>query len=81
MLKLSTKSKLSPAEVIKRAVKYFGPEGYGLKVEEKDNCYAYFEGGGGGVRVSASEQKKGSTVDLESVEWDYQVKEFLQKVK
>jgi hypothetical protein len=81
MLKLSTKSKLSPADVIKRAVKYFGPEGYGLKVEEQEKCCVYFEGGGGGVRVSASEQKKGSTVDLESVEWDYQVKEFLQKVR
>jgi len=81
MLKLSTKSKLKPEEVIKRAVKYFGPGGYGLKVEEEGNCCVGFEGGGGGVRVSAAEEKKGSTVDVESREWDFQVKEFIQKVK
>jgi hypothetical protein len=81
MLKLSAKSKLKPEEVIKRAVKYFGPEGYGLKVNDEGNCCAYFEGGGGDVRVSAAEEKKGSTVDLESREWDYQVEQFLQKVK
>jgi hypothetical protein len=81
MLKLSTKSKLKPEEIIKRAVKYFGPGGYGLKVEEQEACCAYFEGGGGGVRVSVTEEKRGSSVDLESREWDYQVEEFLQKVK
>jgi len=81
MLTISTKSKLSGDEIIKRAVKFFGPGGYGLKVQEEGNCCATFEGGGGGVRVSVTEEKKGSTVDLESREWDFQVKEFIQKVK
>jgi hypothetical protein len=81
MMKLSTKSKLSSEEVIKRAVKFFGPQGYGLKVEEEGNCCATFEGGGGGVRVSVTEQKKGSTVDVESQEWDFQVKAFLEKIR
>jgi hypothetical protein len=81
MLKISTKSKHSPEEVIKRAVKYFGPGGYGLKVNDEGNCCANFEGGGGGVRVSASAEKKGSTVDVESREWDYQAKAFIDKVR
>ncbi len=81
MLKLSTKSKHSPDEVMKRAVKFFGPEGYGLKVSEEGNCCATFEGGGGGVYISVKEEKKGSTVDLESREWDYQVQEFSRKVR
>jgi len=81
MLSLSTKSKHSGEEVIKRAVKYFGPGGYGLKVVEEGNCCASFEGAGGGVRVTATEQKKGSTVDIESREWDFQAKEFLDKVR
>ncbi|OGO07998.1 MAG: hypothetical protein A2Y92_03970 [Chloroflexi bacterium RBG_13_57_8] len=81
MLKMSTKSKLKPEEVIQRAVKYFGPGGYGLKVEGEGGCCAEFEGGGGGVRVSVAEEKKGSTVDVESREWDFQVREFLDKVK
>jgi hypothetical protein len=81
MLRLSTKSKLKPEEVIQRAIKYFGPGGYGLKVEDKGSCCAEFEGGGGGVRVTASGEKKGSTVDVESREWDYQVKGFIEKIK
>ncbi len=81
MLKLSTTSKLGTQEVIKRAVKFFGPNGYGLEVKEEDKCCGQFEGGGGGVRVIASTEKKGSTVDIESREWDYQVKEFIGKIK
>lgn len=46
MLNLAVKTKLSSGEVIKRAVAFFGPNGYGLEVKEQsDNC-AYFEGGG-----------------------------------
>jgi hypothetical protein len=81
MMKLSAKSKLSSEEVIKRAVKFFGPQGYGLKVEEEGNCCATFEGGGGGVNVTVTEQKKGSTVDVESREWDYQARAFLEKIR
>ena len=81
MLKLSAKSKLSSEEVIKRAVKFFGPDGYGLKVTEQDKCCGQFEGGGGGVRVITATEKKGITVDIESREWDYQVKEFIGKIK
>jgi len=81
MMTISGKSKLSGDEVVKRAVKYFGPGGYGLKVLEEGNCCATFEGGGGGVHVSVTEEKKGSTVDVESREWDFQVNEFLRKIK
>jgi hypothetical protein len=81
MMKLSTKSKHSPEEVIKRAVKYFGPGGYGLRVNDEGNCCVNFEGGGGSVRVSAVTEKKGSTVDVESREWDYQIEEFIRKIK
>jgi hypothetical protein len=49
-------------------------------LKEEDNCNAYFEGGGGSVRVSAATSKKGSSVDIESVEWDYQAKEFLNRI-
>jgi hypothetical protein len=81
MLNVSKESKLKPQEAIKRAMAYFGPGGLGLEVKEEDKCYAYLEGGGGSVRVNAATGKKGSTVDVESVEWDYQVKEFLNSLK
>lgn len=77
MLKIAAKTKLSPEEAIKRAVEFFGPNGYGLQVKEQSPDCAYFEGGGGGVDVTACAEKKGSTVDLESREWDYQVRKFI----
>ena len=80
MLKLSKKSKHNGEEVIKRAVKFFGPEGYGLKVTEQGDCCATFEGGGGGIYVTSSAEKKGTTVDVESREWDFQAEEFLKKI-
>jgi len=81
MLRLSTTSKLNPEEVIKRAVKFFGPEGYGLEVREETASGATFEGSGGGVEVTASTEGKKTTVELTSREWDYQVKEFIGKVR
>jgi hypothetical protein len=81
MLSIEATSKLSPEEAIKRAVKFFGPQGYGLEVKQEAACFAEFQGGGGGVGVSASPKGKGSTVSFESREWDYQVKEFIGKIK
>lgn len=81
MLRLSTTSKLSPEEVIKRAVKFFGPAGYGLEVREETGNAVALEGGGGGVEVTAFAEGKKTNVELSSREWDYQAKEFLRKVR
>ena len=81
MLKIATKTKLSPEEAVKRAVEFFGPGGYGLKVMEQSTNCAYFEGGGGGVEVTACTEEKGTSVELISREWDYQVKEFIRKIR
>jgi hypothetical protein len=80
MLRISTKTKLSPEKAIERAVEFFGPGGYGMEVKEEASNCAYFEGGGGGVQVSACVEEKMTSVDLESREWDYQVKEFISKI-
>jgi hypothetical protein len=81
MLKLGRESKLKPEEAIKTAVAFFGPKGYGLEVKDEGSCCVTFEGGGGHVEVSATASKKGSSVDIESVEWDYQSRQFLDKLK
>lgn len=81
MLKIGKESKLKPEEAIKKAVDFFGPGGYGLEVEDEGNCCSVFKGGGGSVRVSAYESGKGSTVDVEAVEWEVQAKEFMSKLK
>ncbi|MFC1932760.1 hypothetical protein ACFLXU_03895 [Chloroflexota bacterium] len=80
MLRIATKTKLNPEEAIKRAVEFFGPGGYGLEVREQEACYASFQGGGGGVAVTASAEEKGTSVELVSREWDFQVNEFIRKV-
>jgi hypothetical protein len=80
MLNISKESKLAPEEAVKRAVAFFGPKGYGLDVKDEGDCCATFEGGGGGVHVSADKSKKGSTVSIESREWDYQAQQFLSKL-
>jgi hypothetical protein len=81
MLNVTKESMLKPNDVIKRAVNFFGAKGLGLIVKEEDNCNVYFEGGGGYVRVAAATGKKGSTVDVETMEWESQVKDFLALLK
>jgi hypothetical protein len=81
MLKIAKESKLVPAEAIKRAVAFFGPKGYGLKVVDECDTSASFEGGGGSVVVEACESKKGSSVDVQAVEWEIQAREFLSRLK
>jgi len=81
MISLSKESKLKPQEVIKRAIDFFGAKGYGLILREEDKCSAYLEGGGGGVRISTAETRKGSTVDIEAREWENQAKDFLAALK
>ncbi len=80
MLTIVTKTRLSPEEAIKRAVEFFGPGGYGLEIKEQSTDCAYFEGSGGGVDVTVCAEEKGTSVELESREWDFQVREFIGKL-
>ena len=80
MLRMATTTKLTPEEAIKQAVKFFGPEGYGLEIKDQSPTCARFEGGGGHVEVTSCADEKGTSVELVSQEWDYQVREFLGKI-
>jgi hypothetical protein len=82
MLKLSRETKLDGKEVIQRAVAFFGASGLGLETAEQNDTSVTFEGGGGGVIVEVAPGEKGKlTVDLTSREWDFQIKQFLDKIK
>jgi hypothetical protein len=80
MLKMAARTKLEPEAVIKRALAFFGPEGHGLEIREQRADYICLEGGGGIVEVSVSAAAKGSSVEMVSREWDYQLKEFLGSI-
>ena len=81
MLKIGTKTKLTPEEATKKAIDFFGPGGQGLKVVDETPASACFEGGGGRVEVVACAEEKETSVELVSQEWDFQVKEFIGKIK
>ena len=80
MPRYGVETNLSPEEAVKAAAVYFGEGGLGLKAEEQGPCCAYFEGGGGFVRVTVVEGEKRTTVNLEAREWDYHVKRVMQEV-
>jgi len=81
MLRIAIKTKLSPEDTIKRALAFFGPEGYKLKVVSSTATTAEFEGGGGGVEISACNEGGKTSVDFLSREWDFQVKEFIKAIR
>lgn len=67
----------SPAKVLERAVSFFGPGGLGLiSPGIEDNC-TNFEGGGGHVAISVCEKEGKTDVELETQEWDIQVRKFM----
>jgi hypothetical protein len=81
MARYSKESKLDVEEVLRRAEDFFGSGELGLKLVERDECCLSFEGGGGHVTVAAARCKPDRTeVDLETREWDYQVKRFMEKL-
>jgi len=82
MVKLVKKSKLSPEEAVKRAVAFFGPGGLGMKVTEQSPTCAYFRGiGESYVNVTTCAEGKGSSIEVESREWDIEAKEFMGKIR
>jgi hypothetical protein len=71
--------RVDPAEAIQKAVEFFGPEGLGMEVIEHSDCCAFFRGAGGHVRVRIT-NGNGAALEIETREWDYQVKEFMQRI-
>ena len=80
MLHIAKQTRYSPADIVERAAKFFGEGGEGLKETERNPCCIYFEGVGGYVAVSVVDEAKHRTVDVETREFEYQAKHFLQKL-
>jgi hypothetical protein len=75
-MRYGTETKLSTSEVLAKAEAYFGEGGLGLQVTSHDECCISLEGGGGQVTVTVTAGDK-TSVDVETQEWDYQVKNFI----
>jgi hypothetical protein len=78
MARYGKESKLDPQKVISKAIEFFTQTGLTLK--QQDDRAVSFQGGGGHVAISVDPKGRGSEVDLETREWDFQVKEFMKKL-
>ena len=78
MLRIARETRLTSQEIINRAAKFFGEGGEGLTETERNPCCVSFDGGGGYVAVSISEEGGRRSVDVETREFEYPVKRFLE---
>ena len=67
---------LTPREALEQALADFGPGGLGLQLTSQTNLNVVFQGGGGHIAVTAQPGAE-TTLDLETREWDYAVKQFM----
>jgi hypothetical protein len=77
MLRISKQSRLSPDEILAKASRYFGKSGEGLDETESGPCCISFSGVGGYVTVTVCDKGNEREVDVETREFEYQVKQFL----
>jgi hypothetical protein len=80
MLKISKQTRLKPEQVLELAANYFGKNGLGLDEKEQNPCCIYFEGAGGYISINILEEDQQRGVEVESREWDYQAKRFLEEI-
>jgi len=81
MARYGKETKLETGDVLRRAEAFFGTGGLGVKLIERTDCCLSFEGSGGHVTISAARCEPDKTkVDLETREWDYQVKRFMEEL-
>jgi hypothetical protein len=74
-LRLSTTTKLTPEQAVERAAAYFADD-LGLQTAWRSPLSARFEGGGGHVQFSAAPTPGGAELELETMEWEIQVRKF-----
>jgi hypothetical protein len=80
MIRLGTKTRKDPTKVLDQAVEFFGPQGLGLEVRRRAADSVYFAGSIGHVQVTAIAENDSTDVDIESQEWEYDAKRFLEKI-
>jgi hypothetical protein len=71
---------LTPREALEQALADFGPSGLGLQITSQTNLSLVFQGGGGHITVTAAPGAK-TTLELETRERDYAVKQFMARVQ
>lgn len=81
MLRIAAETRLTPEEAIKKVIAYFGPGGHKMELIRQTDTTVYFEGTGGSIEASAVKENGKTSLEFISLEWDYQVKEFIRTLK
>jgi hypothetical protein len=79
MPRYGVQTKLSPEQIIQKALDFFGKDGVGLEITDQSRCCVSFQGGGGHVSLTVIEGEK-TEVELVTREWDYDVKQFMRQI-
>lgn len=80
MLNISKETKLSPEKIKQKTRDFFGDKGLKLELSEEVHDCLSFTGGGGYVTVRISPVKSKNMVEITTMEWEFQVKEFISKL-
>ncbi len=80
MLRIGKISPQSPQEILEKASAFFGPGGVGLDVLPRGPFTLVFTSGSGFVLVQAVPNQKGTDIDIQTREWDYDARRFLMQV-
>jgi hypothetical protein len=74
-------TRLQPQQVLDHAVAHFGSKGLGLDIADQNESSLVFQGGGGHVALTIQTGgAAGTTVEIETREWDYPVREFMAQL-
>ena len=77
MLRIGTKTKLTPKQVISKAIDFFGPNGLKLTITSQEDTTASFEKDEGSVTIVATKEKNKTSVELTTRQWESQVEQFI----
>ncbi|RPJ72344.1 MAG: hypothetical protein EHM15_09515 [Desulfobacteraceae bacterium] len=80
MLRIAKSTRRSPAEILDQAERFFGEGGEGLAQTGRNECCISFAGAGGHVAVTLSEEGRERTVEIETREFEYPARRFLERL-
>jgi hypothetical protein len=78
MLTMQATIKRPRHEVVESVKSYFGDGGLGLKLIRDEAGFLIFEGGGGHVAATLCAQQDQTLVVIETREWEFDVRRFIQ---
>ena len=77
MLRIATETKLTPKQVMGKAISFFGSDGLKLSITSQTETEISFEAEEGFVTMAAGANKGKTAVEFTTREWESQVEQFI----